>query len=63
MTTVSLDFTTEEALALSSWTRQAGFSDDIETIRNALRLVGAIPKDEDYFDKLLATAPKSRRRK
>lgn len=62
MTTLSLDFTTEEASALSNWTRKAGFSSDIETIRNALQLVGAIPKEADYFDKLFSDAPKRRRK-
>ena len=62
MTTLSLDFTTEEATALSSWTRKAGFSNDVETIRNALQLVGALPKERDYFDKLLSTTPKRRRK-
>jgi hypothetical protein len=61
MTTLSLDFTTEEATALSSWTRKAGFSSDIETIRNALQLVGAIPKEQDYLDKLFSGATYKKR--
>lgn len=62
MTTLSLDFTTEEATALSSWTRKAGFSNDTETIRNALQLVGAIPKEQDYFDNLFKGASYKKRK-
>ena len=63
MTTLSFDLTTEEAVALSSWTAKAGYSSDGETIRQVLQLVGAIPKEEDYYKKLMSSAPKSKRRK
>ena len=63
MTTVSFDLTTEEATALSSWSRKAGFSSEVDCIRNALQLIGAIPKEADYFDKLFTPSPRKTRRK